>query len=351
MTGKKVTFLFGGPGDEHEVSCLTAKSALPAFEDRFVLKPVFITKAGRWVVADNFVPAPRAWTSAEALQTKLGVPMEMALNELDEDIPDIVFIGLHGRLGEDGTLQTFLDAQGLIYTGSDAEASALAIDKPRVLELLQNEGIDVPEFLEVSSATPSSAAEDFALFHQLPLVILPADSGSSVGVRIIRESGHLAEAIKEARKYSRRVLITKYIPGREVSGGVLATGEAEIVALPPTMLIPSSKHQFYDYEAKYTPGETKEVTPPEMDQEIVGEIRNLARRVHLLVGADGYSRTDMIVAPDGKIFVLEINTLPGLTATSIIPQQAKAYGLTFGQFLTTICDNVDRSGQDFLTDT
>nr|AIA17063.1 D-alanine--D-alanine ligase [uncultured bacterium] len=349
MKQKKIVFLFGGPGAEHEVSVATAKSALPKFDAQYSILPVFITKDNAWVASQEYMPPAESWAVAQKLITQSGIAQDVAIDMIEHTDPYVVFIGLHGTYGEDGTLQALLESHGLAFTGSNAEASSLAMDKPKVLQILQDEEITVPEFLELTSEMPEGAALEFGHYHGFPVVVLPADSGSSVGVTIVRNQEQLPMAIDTARQYSDRILLSQFIPGREVSCGMLVTDKNELTALPPTELIPNENYEFFDYDAKYKPGATKEITPPHMDDAIIAEIKSLARRVHHLLEADGYSRTDMIVGEDGKIYVLELNTLPGLTETSILPQQAAAFGLNFTDFLTTICENVDRSSREYLT--
>ncbi len=349
MTDKKVVFIFGGPSAEHEVSLATAKSTLPAFEDEFLLLPVFITKDTKWVVAEDFVPASEAWSVAEKLLDQPGTIADVALESIERHDPMVVFLGLHGEFGEDGTIQSLLEARGFLYTGSDSEASALAMDKPKVLELLQNEDIMVPEFLEITSDIPESEITDFAQFHQYPLVVMPADRGSSVGVTIAHTAEELNAGLAKAREFSPRVLITKYITGMEITCGLLATSKTDLVMLPVTEIVPNESHAFFDYDAKYVAGESEDITPARITPELTEKVQHLAKKVHHLVGADGYSRVDMIIDADGTPYVLEINTLPGMTPTSLIPQEAKAAGYTFGQLLTIICTNVDRSAKDVIT--
>jgi D-alanine-D-alanine ligase len=348
VESRKVAFIFGGPGHEHEVSCATAKSALPKFNAGFRVCPIFIHKDRKWVVHDGYVDPADAWEIAESLQTMPGLPADVALDEIDARAPDCVFIGLHGEYGEDGTIQAILESRGMPYTGSDADASALAIDKPKVLQLLQDEGISVPDFLELVRALGGKDAKEFIDFHGYPVVILPADSGSSIGVHLVRNQEELDSALNHAWKQSERCMISNYISGQEVSCGLLVTGKTTLIALPPTQILPSSGHDLFDFEAKYTTGETEEITPPRMDGSIIEKIQFTAKRVHQLVGADGYSRVDMIIC-DGEPYVLEINTLPGLTSTSILPQEASAVSISFSQLLTYICDAVDTSGSNYAT--
>jgi len=349
-TPKKVVFLFGGPGTEHEVSVATAKSALPNFAADYVLLPVFITKESKWVVANDYVSPSESWQTAEKSMSRSGIPQDIALDEIENGDPYVVFIGLHGTFGEDGTVQTLLEARGLTFTGSDAEASALAIDKPKVLQILQDEDILVPEFLELDHFTKESEILDFVHFHGLPVVVLPADNGSSIGVTIVKNENDLQSAIKNACNHSDRVLLSKYIDGREVSCGVLITSPTDLTTLPPTELIPQKEHEFFDYKAKYTPGATHEITPPHnMDSSVIAHIQSTAKKVHQILSVDGYSRTDMIIDKNNNMYVLELNTLPGLTQTSIFPQEAKAYGLSFTEMLTKLCEYADRTAKDYLT--
>ncbi len=347
---QKVVFLFGGPGTEHAVSCATAKSALPAFGPEFVLLPVFITKDQQWVCADSFVTTKDAWLVAEVLQTQSGIPHAVALDALVDREPDTFFIGLHGEFGEDGTLQALLEARGLAFTGSRSEASALAMDKPRVLQLLQDEDIAVPEFLEIDQATKLEDVVAFPAYYGYPCVVLPATGGSSVGVTIVQSAKEMTAALDRARQVSPRVLITRYIKGVEVTCGLLVTSPTDLETLPPTEIIPIKGHDFFDYEAKYEAGECQELTPPQhITVAAFDAVQATAKRVHQLIGADGYSRVDMIVDEDGTPYVLEINTLPGLTATSLLPQAALVAGYTLTDLLAVLCTNIDRTGLDYVS--
>lgn len=345
---KKVVFLFGGPGAEHDVSVATAMSALPAFADTYQLLPVYVTAERKWVVADDFVAPQAAWVRAEAQMQEVGLPADIALEQIEKQEPDVVFIGLHGEYGEDGTVQALLEARGLAFTGSDSEASALAMDKPQVLQLLQNEDILVPDFLEVTSATSEQDINSFCDYVGYPVVVLPADRGSSAGISLVHASGEIGDALALARKVSSRVMLSKHIAGRDASCGVLVTGHNELTVLPPTE-IRLKGQPLWDYEAKYTKDACEEITPATFPNETIGRIQSLAKRVHHLVRADGFSRADMIVQEDGSVVVLEINTLPGLTPTSVLPAEAQAHGLTFTELLTAMCEHVDRSGTDYIT--
>lgn len=337
---EKIAVLFGGSGSEAEVSCSTAKSILSALDERYLVKPVFITHIGLWVVGEKYYSQKESCRQTEGLKVQTGIPAEIALDAIEADAPKVVFIALHGEYGEDGTVQTLLSSRKLAFTGSDAIASALAFNKPRVLQLLQDEGVTTPEYLEVGTELPEEEAEEFVKYHGLPVFILPSANGSSVGVMKITKQEEFVPALIKARQEYSQVIISREVDGTEVSCGVLAVSKNEIVALPPTEIVPKKTHQFFDYQAKYEVGETNEITPARLPAETLEKIKQIALKVHHLVGADGYSRTDMIVDKDGEPHVLEINTLPGMTVTSILPREAKAYGMSFSELLTTIIENV-----------
>ncbi len=346
---KKIVYLFGGPSVEHDVSCMAAEGTLTAFAPEFLIKPIFISKENKWAAAESYYPAAEAWEIAQKLMTENGITFTIVLQRLQEDDPYVIFSGLHGAFGEDGTLQLLLDSHGLPYTGSDAAASALAIDKPKVLQLLQNEEVPVPEFLEVIRDESGHDWEAFADFVGYPVVVLPADSGSSVDVTLAESRDTLAATIADMHKKYERVMLSQYIAGPEFSCGVLVTGPTDLTCLPPTEIQLINEHRFWDYDAKYVAGECEEVTPANRPPELIQKIQETAKKVHLLVGADGYSRTDMILNDQGDLVVLEINTQPGMTPQSVLPAEAKAAGMSFTELLTTICTNVDHSEKDYLT--
>lgn len=200
---EKIVVLFGGPGSEAEVSCSTAKSILAALDEKYLVKPTFITHIGLWVVGEKYYSQKESRDQAEALKKQTGIPAEIALDAIEADAPKVVFIALHGEYGEDGTVQTLLSSRKLAFTGSDAIASALAFNKPRVLQLLQDEGVTTPEYLEVGTELPEEEAEEFVKYHGLPVFILPSANGSSVGVVRITNQTEFVPALIKARQKSR----------------------------------------------------------------------------------------------------------------------------------------------------
>lgn len=242
---------------------------------------------------------------------------------------DVAFILLHGRFGEDGTVQGFLDLLGIPYQGSGVLGSALAMDKNRAKMLYRLAGIQVPDWIMACPgdlATPQALLSDL----RLPVVIKPIRQGSSLGMSIVKHEDDFSAALEKAFKYDDEVMIEQFIAGREITGGVL--GNDELTALPLVEIIPGEAHPFFDYEAKYQPGASREICPAELDQETTHKAKEYACRAHKALGLRGYSRTDMIVSPRG-IYVLETNTIPGMTPTSLLPQAAAKQGFSFADLL------------------
>jgi D-alanine-D-alanine ligase len=249
---------------------------------------------------------------------------------------DIVFIAMHGEYGEDGVVQGLLEAVHIPYTGSGVLASALGMDKYLSLQIFQHAGLLVPKTILVEPHSyDSDRIEDML---GLPLVVKPRGCGSSVGVSIVRSLEQLPSAIINAGRFHPGVLVQQYIEGTEVTCGVVDRGTTEsAIPLVPTEIIPQTS-EFFDYEAKYTPGASREITPPRLPQEVQKQIQGAALVAHKVLGCRGISRSDFIVDREGKLWILEINTLPGLTKTSLVPQEAEAMGISFEDLLDMIIE-------------
>ncbi|MHB8141709.1 MAG: D-alanine--D-alanine ligase family protein [Vulcanimicrobiaceae bacterium] len=235
--------------------------------------------------------------------------------------PDAVFNALHGLGGESGELQGLLDHLGIAYTGSGLRACALALDKHLAKKLFAAEGLPTPswELFDVAGGTlpllPGSL--------DLPLVVKPRDEGSSVGVAIVRTHEQWGKAMLEAAGQYTQILAEEYVPGREFACGIV--GED---ALPVVEIIPN-RDEFYNYEAKYEAGASTHVVPAEIGDDLAGRLQTLALSAHRLLGLRDYSRADFIVTPEGRPYLLEINATPGLTATSLLPDAARAIGMSY----------------------
>ncbi len=245
---------------------------------------------------------------------------------------DCCFIALHGRLGEDGTVQGMCELLDLPYTGSGVLASALCIDKTRANRLLQAAGLAVPEFEEVPApaGVEGPLVDRLVAAYDLPLVVKPVREGSTVGLSIARDEDAVASGLVLAGRYDRRLLVQRFVAGTEITVGVLATPEVQVL---PTLEI-TYERDAYDYTAKYTPGLSHHTIPariPPVAREAAAEAASVA--FHTL-GCDGMARVDFIVDGDGIPWVLEANTVPGLTELSLLPDAARAVGVEMHE----LCD-------------
>jgi D-alanine-D-alanine ligase len=245
---------------------------------------------------------------------------------------DVALIIMHGRWGEDGTIQGLLDLLEIPYQGSGVLASAMAINKEISKMAYQRAGLQVAQD-RVFSKTAAPAVGEIIQQLGMPVVIKPVTEGSSIGITIARTEAELAAGIALAWQYDQRVLVEQFIAGIEVTGGVL--GNADLQALPLIEIVPSSKFPFFNYEAKYQPGATTEICPARISPELTRKVQETVLTAHRALGCRGYSRTDTMIK-DGEVFVLETNTIPGMTATSLFPQAAAHMGMSFPALLDTL---------------
>jgi len=247
---------------------------------------------------------------------------------------DVAFILLHGIHGEDGTMQGFLELLNIPYQGAGVLGSAMAMDKNLAKTMYRMHGLSVAKWemaVKVDVADLSRLLDRL----QLPLVIKPVRQGSSIGMSIVREPGALPASLQQAFMHDSEVMVEEFISGREITVGVL--GNDDLVALPLVEIIPDEKYDFFDYEAKYKPGATKEVCPAEVSDSVRKQAQQYGLIAHQALQLRGYSRTDMIVRDD-EIFILETNTIPGMTPTSLLPQAAAEYGLSFPALLDRLIE-------------
>jgi D-alanine-D-alanine ligase len=248
---------------------------------------------------------------------------------------DFAFILLHGLFGEDGTVQGLLDLLGIPYQGSGVLGSALAMDKNLAKEIFRMHDLPVAGWEMVDAQKKKSTAE-IAGHLGLPLVVKPVCQGSSIGMTIARTESDLAEGIKKAFAHDSRVMVEQFISGREITAAVL--GNDNPVALPLIEIIPGDGYTFFDYNAKYKPGASKEICPAPLDENITVRAQQHGVAAHKALQLRGYSRTDMILTDQGRLYLLETNTIPGMTATSLFPQAAAEYGLDFSSLLEKLIE-------------
>ncbi len=319
MSKKLIAVVMGGPSMEHEVS-LNSGAAMVANLDRekYDIVKVVVTKSSQWIIDDG---QPKSAISA--LETLAKV--------------DVALLALHGTFGEDGTIQALFANKGIKYSGSDAAASLLAIDKSMSNTLYEVGSLPVPRW-SIYSTKDEETAREIAENYQLPFVVKPNRQGSSVGVSIVKEQNEILPALQKALQFDTSYLVQDFVRGREISCGLLEDPVTkQVTALPPTELIPTNS-EFFDYEAKYSKGGATEVTPPDMPADIIARIQDYAVQSHKILGCYGYSRTDMFVT-ESEIYLIETNTLPGMTETSILPQQAAAAGISFPELLDKMVES------------
>jgi D-alanine-D-alanine ligase len=254
---------------------------------------------------------------------------------------DAALIILHGQYGEDGTVQGLLDLLDIPYQGSGVLGSAIAMNKIASKQLYGQSGLPVPPYLVIRKGDPVNP-ETCSKMLGMPLVIKPVSGGSSIGVSIVKSEEFFMKAVKTAFFYDDTLLIEAFIKGVEITGGVI--GNDKLEALPIVEIIPDKNYEFFDYTAKYTAGATKEICPARIDESLEVKAREFAKTAHKALFCRGYSRTDMILA--GKdIYVLETNTIPGMTATSLLPIAAQTAGISFGEFLDRLIE-LSMDGRD-----
>jgi D-alanine-D-alanine ligase len=244
---------------------------------------------------------------------------------------DVAFLALHGRYGEDGTLQGMLDLLGIPYVGSGTLASALAMDKAMAKKVLAADGLDVPEGVLVERSAfarePEPVARQAAA-RFLPAVVKPVSEGSSIGMSLVTEAAAMAAALAEAFRYDDRALVEERLTGTELTVGII--GNRELEALPVVEIVP--RRAFFDYRAKYDPALAEEICPARIPEDAARKVQAAATRAHRSLGCRGLSRVDLVLAGRGPV-VLEVNTMPGLTVNSLLPKAARAAGIPFSELL------------------
>ncbi|MBB6452181.1 D-alanine-D-alanine ligase [Salirhabdus euzebyi] len=298
----KVVVLYGGISGEREVSLSTGKGVINALQ-----------KKGHDVIGIDFHPDK--------------------IKELTELDADIVFIGLHGKFGEDGRIQGLLDMLNMPYVGSGVLASALAMDKSKAKQIFEQNGIPVAKgktYYRDKLKDIASLKEEITESFPLPFVIKPNQEGSTLGLHIVNELEKLEEAIYQAFEHDQAILLEEYVKGKELTVAVWGQKGQES-AFPVIEIVP--KNEYYDYESKYTEGGSDHIIPANIDETVTSLIQQYAVKAHQLLGCETYSRVDFILNELGEPIILEVNTLPGMTPTSLFPDAAKAVGISYEEMI------------------
>lgn len=336
-TPKTVLVLLGGFSTEHDVSLKSGTGVIRQMDPALYRPwPVVLTRDRRWrwpaqpltpTLQDNFEGGRHDLPAGDLSDGWF----ESDKPCLDRTPVDGAFLALHGDWGEDGRMQSLLEFHSIPYTGSGVLGSATAMDKSRTKEILATRELPISPSIELSTAMgPESLASRAFEWGELPLVMKVPTGGSSIGVYIVKTEEELVHASVALCASEKRVLVEKFVSGRELTCGFLE-GHAP---LPPTEIRPKCG-EFFDFTSKYLPGGSEEITPAPLSAEQTKQIQDLARRVHETLRLRAYSRTDFILGEDGPV-ILEVNTLPGMTETSLIPQQAACIGLTYRDLVTAV---------------
>ncbi len=342
----KIAVLFGGTSAERDVSVASGAQVVKALEEaghevlavdtaRGVLGP----GEQKRLLESGVAPVPPQNQELALLRSDAAALTKS--NTLRE--VDVVFLALHGGTGENGTIQAFFDLAGIAYTGTGLLGSANAMDKDISKRLFRAAGIPTPDWMMTPITDTAVVAEQLGF----PLVVKPNKQGSTVGLTIVKQPDELEAAIKFAYQHDDEVMLEQFIAGREFTVGIL-DGEA----LAAGEIIPQ-RAEIFDYASKYQPGGAEEIFPADLDAAGTATIRELAVKAHRVLKLQDYSRVDFRMDAAGRFWCLEVNTLPGMTATSLLPQSAAACGISFPDLCERICrlaqERVQRNREPRLT--
>ncbi len=323
----KVAVLMGGRSSEREISLRTGRGCAQAL--RNLGHDVTSVDAADGVV----LPPGEEESAARSIEEVRRLSREAMLDAL-RTAPireaDVVLLALHGTWGEDGTVQGALELAGKVYTGSGVLASAVAMDKAMAKRVFEREAIPTPHWMLIEAGV-SGRALDVKLLGGYPLVVKPNAEGSTVGLTIVRHPAELQPAISKAAEYDTHVLVEQYIEGRELTVAVIGEVAYPVVEIEP-------KSGFYDYEAKYTKGASVYTCPAKVPTELSRHIRELSLEAAQALGCTGVSRVDLRLSEDDEPYVLEVNTTPGMTPTSLVPMAAAAKGMSYDQLVGRMLD-------------
>ena len=298
IKNKKIGVLAGGPSSERDISLKSGEAVYEALKSD-----------GCNVV---FIDVDKG--------------LDGLASKLQKERIDVAFIALHGRFGEDGTVQKFLEGQGISYTGSGPEASQLALDKLTSKKIFTEYKIKIPPYRTFTKGQRIQIDE-----FGLPYVVKPRYEGSSIGLSIVREEKKLKNAVDKAYIHDNIIIIEKYVKGDEITVGILDDEPLCVI-----QIVPAS--EFYDYEAKYTRPDTKYLVPAPIEKGVYEKSRKLAKTAYTALRCRGFSRVDMILDDSNEIYVLEVNTIPGLTSRSLLPKAAEHAGIGFNELCRKIIE-------------
>jgi len=342
MDKKVVAVLFGGQSTEHEVSKMSAATIMAALdEEKYFILPVYITKEGRWFLYDgprdnikNLSWEKFATPAILSPDTSHGGILRLVGDKFKVMPVDVIFPVLHGKNGEDGTIQGLFELAGIPYVGCGVLASAVAMDKAFANQIARKLGIKQADWLEFPKSEINKDIEAVAKHIRYkigyPCFVKPANTGSSVGISKAKNKKELIEALYEAAKHDKKIVVEKSIAGRELECAVIgneepvASGVGEIVV---------TQHEFYSYEAKYNCNTTKTLVSADIPADVKSKVQEISLQIYKALGCAGLSRVDFFLTPEGEVFFNEINTMPGFTHISMYPMLWSPEGVTTAELV------------------
>lgn len=321
-----IILLVGGTSTERYISKLSSKSIYEALlklgHNVILLDPAY---------GDNQPAEPEKFFDDKDFGEISNSNYIKCFNKKEFDLADLVFLGLHGKWGEDGTVQAILDLKGIKYTGSKTLASAVTMDKILSKILFDEYNIPTPKWFSFRNdeITSEDVIKKIETEIGYPAIIKPNDQGSTVGLSICRKRDDVKNALLLAKDYSEKILVEEFIPGRELTVGIIGDTALPVLEIKP-------KHEIYDYECKYTSGMSEYIVPADIPNEISKQLQKISLKAFKVLECEGYARIDFRLSPDNKFYLLEINTLPGMTSLSLVPKMAKAVGMSFEELIDKI---------------
>jgi D-alanine-D-alanine ligase len=329
-----IALIVGGISSEREVSLASGRGILKALREIghnvSVIDPIYGSeKVGEDIIFKDLVS--KDYPTDEVMRKLLSESRKKVIDCINSDLfddVDLAFIGLHGKYGEDGRIQSLLELRGIKYTGSDVLSSGIAMDKNITKMIFRNFNIPTADWMVISKKEKIEA-KDILNKIKLPFVVKPNDEGSTVGLSIVQKESEIIQAIELGFKYTDKIMIEKYIKGRELTVSILGNTAYPLIEIKP-------KEGFYDYHHKYTKGMTEYICPAEVKEEVSKKAQELALKAYQSLGCSVYSRVDFLLDEKDDLHCLEVNTLPGMTELSLVPKAVKTKGMGFNELIENI---------------